>query len=570
MMKSLIQQLLIFLAIVTTTWACKKTEEVVVVHTPMKVIANAPTEVRDSQITMHGEIENINDEEILDVGFILSEITKTGSTLLQEISAGKQQLTAGKTVDFTLNVKEPFDLDLIYQYVFYVKTAKGFYKSPPVRFNVDNISVTDTKLILVYLGETIVLKGNFKQFKENYYLIANSDPQQRLAFTLKDNKTTLAVTLPKGGYYHGNTVGITLQKPINGSEFVSSKQLIETKIVAKITEPSKYSFAYNEDIQINGIGLPQYNTENLFLLINDKRIPFVNHLLFKQLVELKSGSFRLGYTNGRDSVYLAKEIQLEQPSADDFELATAQTHPGCRIETKGINFYKYFGDEINKLFIGSSAASGFIGNNGYSAHITVPNNLPEGKYPITLTSGLSTVTSKQQLEVKKLHWNTINQNTFFTGDTARLTGNFYNTIGYNLEFVGGPILYSYEMKNDLVSFKIPQLTPGKYKIKTFYYGFYNSEKSYAPEEKTIEIAMPIITDFSPHTVTSEYAITLQGKGLSDDFKFYFGDQEVNAFISDAENKRVIYIPHDIKPGKYKVWMSTKYGKVEAKTLLEIK
>ena len=568
-MKRTIRHIQIAVSIIAALSACKKTEEVVVINTPMTVVAMAPSEVKDSQVTMHGEITTSNKEEILDVGFILSETKQSGSTILQEISAGKQKLINGKTVDFTLTVKEPFDLDLIYQYIFYVKTAKGFYKSQPVRFNVDNINVTDNKLVLAYLGETVLFKGNFKQFKENYYLIAGGNTEQRLAFTLKDNKTTLAVILPKSGYYHGNKLAITLQKPLNGREYVSSKQLIETKIVAKITEPGKNSFAFNEGIQINGIGLPQYGyADDLFLLIDDQRIPFTNNLFFRQIANLKGESFRLGYANGRDSIYFDKEILLEQPSADNITLATTLTHPDCMIEATGIDFYKYFGDEISKILVGNSAATGFIGNNGNSTYLTIPNNLLDGKYAVTLTSGLSTVTSKQKVEVKRLHWDAINQNIFFSGDTAQLTGNFYNTVGYNLEFSGGNAVYNSELKNNLVSFKIPQLRPGQYKIKTYYHGYYDSKKYYAPEEKTIEIKMPIISDFSPHTITSEYAIILEGKGLSNEFKFYIGGQEVYAYTLN-ENERIINIPQGIKPGKYKVWMDTNYGKVEAKTLLEI-
>lgn len=568
-MKSTIRCIQIGVSIIAALSACKKTEEVVVINTPMKVVAMAPSEVTDSQVTMHGEIESTNKEEILDVGFILSETKYGGSTILQEISAGKQKLVNGKSVDFTLTLKEPFDLDLIYQYVFYVKTAKGFYKSQPVHFNVDNIKVTDNELVLAYLGETLLLKGNFKQFKENYYLTVDRNNDQRLAFTLKDNKTTLAVTLPKTGYYHGNKLAITLQKPLNGVENVSSKRLIETQIVAKISEPSKYSFAFNEVIQINGIGLPQDYAQDLFLLVNDQRIPFVNQLLFKQIANLKRGTFRLGYANGRDSIYFDKEIMLEQPSADNITLATTPTHPGCMIKAEGIDFYKYFGDEFSKILVGNSAATGYIGNGGNSTYLTIPDNLQDGKYPITLTSGLSTVTSKKKVEVKKLHWDAINQNIFFSGDTVQLTGNFYNTVGYNLEFSGGNAVYNTELKNNLVSFKIPQLKPGQYKIKTYYHGYYDSKKYYATEEKTIEIKMPIISDFSPHTITSEYAIILEGKGLSNEFKFYIGGQEVYAYTLN-ENERIINIPQGIKPGKYKVWMDTTYGKVEAKTLLEIR
>src|SRR5690606_12590795 len=114
-----------------------------------------------------------------------------------------------------------------------------------------------------------------------------------------------------------------------------------------------------------------------------------------------SGAFRLGYANGRDSIYFDKEILLEQPSGDDITLATTLTHPGCMIEAKGIDFYKYFGDEISKIIVGNLAATGSIANNGNSAYLTIPNNLQDGKYPVTLTTGFSTVTSKQKVEVKK-------------------------------------------------------------------------------------------------------------------------------------------------------------------------
>lgn len=368
--------------------ACKKTEEQEIVNTPMSLKALPVSDIGNATVTFHGQIEKINTEPIREIGFILVEKTQSGGATNTEIVLDHKDVQDGTTINYTYTSKNVFDPDAGYYYQFYIKTANGYYASYPIHFNVDNITVSSPTDLKYNLGETILLKGNFSQFKEQYYLSINVPDGERLAFSLKDDNQTLAITLPKTGFVHGAKLAITLNKPHSGQQYMNSKQLAEVTIVAKINEPTRLRYAYNDIVELTGTGLPEYYVDGLFLLVGDQRIPYVGRSThFGRMVDLSGASFRFGYVNGRDSVIFSKPMLVEQPSGDDLLFSTASIHPGNSFSSYGVDMYKYFNLKIDQAFLGDKPVSATIGSDYRYSYISIPNDFPEGSYTLKLKGG---------------------------------------------------------------------------------------------------------------------------------------------------------------------------------------
>ncbi|MEN5231826.1 hypothetical protein [Sphingobacterium faecium] len=570
-MKINIKILLLLLSSCLLMVACSKTEETEVLIAPMQV-STMPVTIKDeSQITFTGKIDQINKETILAMGFILSEKSASGGTVNKEITVNPKELKADQTLNYVYNSEKPFDIDNHYSYKFYVKTKNGYYSGQPMHFTIDNIKVETEKTTLAYLGETLSFKGNFKQFKETYYLSINSEAGQRLEYSFKDNQTTLLVTMPKSGFTQDQKFSIILCKAINGMPYTNNKQLTEIKVVAKINPPSKYSYAFNETIPITGMGLPEYFAENLFLLVDGKRIPYYgNYIRLSEIENLRGNNFKFGYVNGRDSVIFDKPLTVEQPSGDLLHILGEHTHPYSELFVDGLDFYKYFNSKIEHASLGEQKLplSIYI-QNSELLYLHVPENTPEGIYALNLVGGLSKVSSSKKLTVKKFNWDSINKNSLYPGDTIRVKGNFYNHIGYGMVFGNFDMTDHAMISTGSAAFVVPNITPGKYKIN-IYYGISSSLKRiYAPQEKSIEVLTPTLNNLTPMLKKPENVITISGHGLHSSFKYYLGNYQLHASINEDRKSGYLYFWEDIPAGKHKIYMVTEYGKIEAKDLIEI-
>lgn len=570
-MKINIKIFLLLLSSCLLTIACSKTEETEILIAPMEVSSMPITINNESQITFTGKIDQINKEPILAMGFILSEKSASGGTVNKEIAVDPKELGADKTLNYTYNSEKPFDIDNYYSYKFYVKTKNGYYSSKPMHFTLDNIKVETEKTTLAYLGETLSFKGNFKQFKETYYLSINSEAGQRLEYSFKDNHTTLLVTMPKSGFTQDQKFSITLCKAINGMPYTYSKQLTEIKVVAKINPPSKYNYAFNETIPITGLGLPEYYAENLFLLVDGHRIQYYgNYLYLSQIENLRGNSFKFGYVNGRDSVIFDKPLTVQQPSGDLINIRGEHTHPYSDLFVDGLDFYKYFNLKIEQASLGEQKLPLSIYNQGQELlYLHVPENTAEGIYALNLVGGLSKVSSSKKLTIKKFNWDSINKNSFYSGDTIRVKGNFYDHIGYGMVFGNFDMTDHAMISNGSAAFLVPNITPGKYKIK-IYYGLSSSLKRiYAPQEISIEVLTPTLKNLTSMLKKPENTISISGQGLYSSFKYYLGNYQLHASINEDKKSGYLYFWDDIPAGKYKLSMVTEYGKIEAKDLIEI-
>lgn len=567
---------LIYLLVLVYTLqvSCTKEKEIEIIHTPIALKALSASDITESQVTLYGQIQGSTKEEIVDIGFIIYESNMNNDeSIVKEISLGKQEIEIGKTVNYTWKKDNIFDLDLIYSYVFYVKTLNGFYKSEPIHFEINQIKLDENTPIIATLDETISIEGNFKQITDLHFITFNENSTNRIPIQLNENKSKLTLTLPKNGYVHGNQIEVILNKQSKSdNSFFIKQKLITIKIAAKITGLKKYKVAFNDLIEIVGTGLPSYGDPNLILYIGDQKINYYNPTFtLSQIQNLKGKSYLFGYNNGRDSIIFSQKIELEQPNGNTLNFSE-KAHHGSFIFVDNFDFYRHFGNKQLQSFLGNTAINTQYEIYSNRTSFRIPSEIPEGKYNLKFKGEITEITSSKTIEIIKFDWKSINKKSFYIGDTIQLNGKFFKNNSYSVLITSLSQFIPISSYDGYIKFALPKIKSGTHQIRAQYNdnnGLYNINQSHV---ETFEVKMPIINSVITKKESFDYTRTIvQGKGLDPSFTFFIGNVQVptsfDFYNGSSQNVELYNLP--IIPGKYKVWMDTGFGIVESPNLLEI-
>ena len=94
---------------------------------PIKIETNDFSDISSNGVKLFGKINYLNEEEILDAGFIISTINKTGNKDVEkEYSIGKN-VSIGE-VSYVYRPASPLEQNATHSYQFYIRTVKNYYK----------------------------------------------------------------------------------------------------------------------------------------------------------------------------------------------------------------------------------------------------------------------------------------------------------------------------------------------------------------------------------------------------------------------------------------------------------
>ncbi|WP_099370944.1 hypothetical protein [Sphingobacterium sp. 1.A.5] len=510
------------------------------------------TIISPNQIKMTGEIKNINNEQILDIGFVLYDISQSPENP-KEISLKNKEIKEG-LFELTYTSPNIFEVNREYAYAPYIKTAKGYYKGELKHFSVDLIKINNDHISVVPAGKSFTLQGDFSQMSKDFYLTLTSQDYYNVPHTVtlpfevaKDAKS-IKITAPKLNVYHGKEYEILLNTQSKNGENHKSRFFSTLKILANIDTPKVNEIYITDDIPITGYALPIENNHDLKITIEGKTLPYTSGMKMTDFDLVKQAEYTWSYNNGLETIELPKKLQLKKPTPDQLKIDKYIVHPYQYFWIQEFDYYKFFGEKIAKIKIGNNEYNDVkVSNTGFFLEI---GNLPLGEYDIIFSSALFDVKLPNKVKVVPFNVSSISKTEVYPYEPILFTGSFIKGDRYFL----GTLDYLNSFGNEAISDKeviinFENLPSGTYTVNFGASTLYGSEELIIPMK--FKLLQPVITTLSKHIIKIGEILTLKGKGLNGVNYINLGDYSI--FISKRSFDEIqIQIPYWMNPGKYPI------------------
>lgn len=549
----LIITLLVFLC------GCNKGDDAptIIDSKPIELETLAVETANAKQVILSGRILHLNNEDILEHGFVV-ESNYFGEVKTTEYKSDKK-VAAGK-VTFEINdgsLNNPYGT--YYTYYYYIKTATNSYKGANVSIVVSDLQYNYIHGLQATIGEKIVITGKFDQLDGAYSLYAGWDKDTRIPFALGDNNNTLVFEMPTG-FAHGQEVSFNLRP--NNEQNNSIATLATVKVLGQLLPPADYSFYYSDALRLSGPGAPRGSAEGLSIIIGDRIVPYFYELRLHDLLNEASGTeFRLGYSNGRDTYIFPEKLKIKQPAVDQFSFWQRIVHPGGTTVGGRV--------DLGQFGYADASVGGKLAwfNNIWSGTDEVSIGLvDEGEYPLVLKGPILNYTSQSKIKVEKLKATAVSPKQGYYGDELTLSGNFIDGNVYIVDF-GDYNKNTYVASGGKLKFPISNYLPtGDAAIKLGYETRTSGTVS-VESGLSIKVLAGTFDDFSPKYGPPGTIITLQGKGLASG-QIFFADERLYPYdYSSAEVK--IQVPYTATKGKKRISVFYRTGWVSAPALFEV-
>ncbi|WP_270090811.1 IPT/TIG domain-containing protein [Sphingobacterium sp. SYP-B4668] len=555
-MKNINAHVYIFLFVLFTLLSCKKDSHTID-KTPITIKTLEAGNLQPDQATLYGEIGYLNDETVLDHGFI---VFSQGSPERYTISLGDKPSVGIRSHSW----KSKFDFGDLYSYIFFVKTDQGTYEAPPSHFTVSNIWADQSQVRYASPGDTLQIKGNFQQVDHNFSLNFTSIFGQKIPFTLNDEKTTLTIILPKAELYHGDRARLNFVRQVG--ERIASQYLLELRIAARLLPPSPGPHHFINPIKLSAIGLPRYSG-NFRIIIGDKILDY-SDTYHPTYLGLKGSSYKLGYIWGMDTIYLKETWDFERPNMDLVSLKEKIVHPFGKSLLLGLDYFKYFQNTNYSVHIGSS--DGNLSTDQFGESVTLhAQDVPEGVHPVKIKSDVfGDLTIQDKVTVKKLRIDAIDAGEGYYEEPMQITGSFIPDQEYVVRFGDFEIFRGTPKNGSLVFHTSVFFRKGQNRLEIGYLG-YNGNFHVAEASHYVQIKGITFDSFYPTKGVPGEIITVKARGLkSNYYRVKIGDKEIAPFkVTDGQLQFILPIMG--KKGKTKIALLYHSGVIESEEYFEI-
>lgn len=540
----------LLLALFSVFFGCTKEEVIIETDSrPLEIKTVAVGNLTATEVTLYGEIVHLNDETVIDHGFLL-----TSGSVDNTITLSVKEAAKPGTVSYLYKPTEPFKANGYYTYSYYVQTDKNLYVGTTSGFMVNDIRLFNQDEIAAAPGEQVNLKGSFKQLDESFRLLLDYPINKEVPFTVSEDGTTLSFTMPtniSGGY---NPSTIYLRNNEN-----MSIRLLTIQILGVLYPPAAGLHYFSDPIVLRGDGLPSYYFSSPFKVIIGNRVLDYSDRYLPNELSLSGDAYRIGYYNGKDTVIFDEPWQLVHPDASAIGFSSPVVHPGAVINIIGIDFYKFFENQAIQTVIGQVDVFSAAMYNSFERQIYVPN-LPNGHYPVSLKSKIyPTLSSKETLEIQALKISSIDVGDGYYGSPVVVKGNFLPNQEYVIRCCDDLDFFFGEAKDGELQFELPTHVPrGSRKLKIGY-RWSSGEMLVADESKSVQINGVTIDSFFPSSGHPGDIITVRGRGLKNNaYGFSIGGESAT-IISMADGEYQIMVPLTLRKGPSKITLGTAGG-----------
>ena len=545
--------------------SCSKKEEIKPDVKPITINTLPAGNVIATVATLNAEIGYLNDEKIIDYGFILFEQTSNNS---KKISLGSNP-KAG-LIQYDYKPDKNFGLNQILNYRFYLITERFEYMGNIVSFRVKDFWVDQKDIIPISLGDTLTLTGNFKQISPDEKVIANGiyNPAQIEIINVEPSKLQLKIPYNLGK--HGDRVNLIIGKFQNQND-INTSSLVSINLLGKIEFDVDKPIYYGEGLKIRSYGIDYFS--NFFVVVGNNRLElgYDNpNIITLKGIKNNGQKLRLGYFNGKDTIFSNKKLELIPPVSSEITFKQTLPHPGYFFTINKSVLTKYYGEDPYIIKIGDSTAAYSYYSYEPDAGYYLPS-LKVGNYVVQIVSDLyPPIKLNNQIEIKPIAEKIINQKPYYYGDIIEMSGNFIDGHEY-IAKVSDYELMHVKAANGKLKFTLPH---GKFGKNLLTIGLYQEPAGYKFPNPgiPIEINKSVVESVSPSIVYQGDVVTLKGKGFKNLFSvriYYAGNECKLLSISETEIK--FMAPSVSRKGKFPIELEFLDNETITTTqLLEIK
>lgn len=484
-----------------------------------------------NQITFHAEILHLNEERVLEHGFLLN-MGEGGSTLTLpapiEARAGHVQLSYSPQVNFKANQ--------YYSFQYYLRTEVKTYLGQEQFFSVNDIRSDVQEMLMVSPGQRVVLSGNFGQVDQSYRARLDYPVNSEVSFDISADGKSLSFDFPKNISSNNQSIPLTLNSGNGARIYLASFNLLGI-----LYPPAPGKRHYSDPIRLVADGLPAYSNTPFRVIIGNRVLAYRSEYSPEEL-GITGPSYRLGYYNGVDTVIFDTRWELEVPSGADLSFFPAVAHPRTGVLVRGMDFNNYFGNENHSAALAGVSTGLFWSGVGLTTQklLEVPL-IADGSYPVAIRSRMyGDVVSSQKLEVRSLKIEKYDLGDGYFSEPMKVKGNFLPGQDY-LVRAGESLLYEGPAKGDEINFTMHYARLGKVPIEV---GYRTDGGTYFPASNPpmLEVKGLSIDSFYPTSGRPGDIITVKGRGLGYNwYQFIIGDVANLIKVSDGEYRMMVPI-----------------------------
>jgi hypothetical protein len=513
-----------------------------------EVVILSPESNTSNNLIFSAEVRYLNNSDsIQSHGFIVDGIS--GETYIKKEYSISTPLKAGR-ITFKVPDSEIYKEGTYFLYKYFINTKKGMYTSKLNQFVVSNLKVQAKDNLIMAIGETVTVDGEFTKIEKNYDLVYSyyTYEEFKIPFEIINAGKSIRFQIPEGLEQGNNVTFRLVSKDQKGPQLAAI--VANAFIVAKLSLPSTYSYYFNDVVNLPYTTKNYYDNNGLQVFIGNVFLKHSEYLRISDFILHQKGkSFPMGYTNGRDTVTFPQPLNLIEPDPNDFIVKPDYVHPGTTFEVSGpdpakFNFYGY-------VTVGDKRAYYLQEGSASKKEELSIGDLPDGEYPMEMTNYHFSYKSNNKIKVRKVNISSISPSASYTGDIITLKGLFIKGRSYTLEIDKTSAAYSSCTTNGEITFEIPLMKAGNYQVKVQHFSEIGSTRP--SNTVSLEIKRTIINSIYPLRAKSGSLITIEGNGMNG-YKAQIADVEVRHTLSQ-NNKIQFKIPDDLPKGKYRINIS---------------
>lgn len=519
---------------------------------PIEISTGAHLNLTQSSVTLMADVNKLNNEEVLDHGFIWFTVTTEGAKSEEKyLSMGRTIKEGGLKYEF--NLPTGFKSGVTYQYFFFVRTKQNFYKGSVYSFLTNAVSIDQLGDIFSYGIDTITLTGDFQSMGDGYRIeTTGAFNSFSVPFELDANKKKLRfVVAGNPSVLHSSSIAVSLVKRGN-NEFNYRRNIAKITYLAKFDAPSfDRSSLYNSVIfnQTNTNYVAQlYHSGNIKLLINDIVVPFNTHIYLLDYGKLSGTSFKFGIDDGSKVYMFPDSIHLHPGAQAQMVANTYLIHPNSEFRVTGHNLMTYFPRASFQLGDKNFDATVDYDTRSVSRYFT---NAPIGEFDVRLVNNFYQLKLPKKLKVEELYVTSVNKRNGYVGEHIEFTGNFipgkhYSVFNENDKYVGS-------VDCSVVNKLHIQVNNWCIGMKGFKVGYSKSPDGVFIANKVLPFNCDGFTfdRFYPNKGGSGTILTIEGIGIAFAEKFLLADEELKP-IRINDNKVSFSLPQMSGRGKMRI------------------
>jgi len=553
-MKINLNILFLYTTLICLTSVSCKTEivEIDVNYTAPTIITENAVRVGENDLILNATISKLNDIDIIEHGFILNKrlnLTKFGNdekiVINSEASVGK--------VSAEYKFKEKVVPGDEFQFYYFLKTRNGYYKGQKSIIITDHLTLP-FKATKATIGEKITIDGDFSKLDDSHYLITeNTLTPIPFSLDTERKKLTLVVNNIKDGY-HGNTIYYAIKSKLDPIQ-VLPKRILAVEILGKLNEIPSRTYSYMDELYILGTGLTSDNISGFYILINDYKIPYRPNIKFSEIPGFNLKTFKLGYINGRDSIWLANTHNFKVPQVENLSVEKSIIHPHSYLIVKGYEFEYY---NNSQHYLGEHPLR--VSTQHFDQYNLKVEDIPNGIYKYRYKSQVNDIEIPSSIEVRELKVDPPLKKEYYFGEKIYLKGTFIKNEKYLVGMRYGSLyqVYTCDTDGELITENIFSYTNGEMDLRV---GYEAIDGNYFNNTFSINNLGYTVDDFSPKKGYQGQLITIKGKGVHlvhsikvEDITFEYniqrGQDEIKFILPNMNKKGLIRIGLNVKSNEY--------------------